>query len=92
MTMKKRAVLFCGQDQGGLDNGSFYGSAGGSEEASGIHEKEFEQLSRDDHHAGRFSLTDEILPSLGATARSNRRVFLRRFIVSPFDPRYRFLH
>ncbi|KAJ6406275.1 hypothetical protein OIU84_009908 [Salix udensis] len=87
-TMKKRAVLFCGQE-GGLDNGSFYGSAGGSEEASGIHEKEFEQLSRDDH-AGRFSLTDEILPSLGATARSSRRVFLRRFIVSPFDPRYRF--
>ncbi|KAJ6743656.1 POTASSIUM CHANNEL AKT1 [Salix viminalis] len=86
--MKKRAVLFCGQE-GGLDNGSFYGSAGGSEEASGIHEKEFEQLSRDDH-AGRFSLTDEILPSLGATARSSRRVFLRRFIVSPFDPRYRF--
>ncbi|KAJ6697888.1 POTASSIUM CHANNEL AKT1 [Salix purpurea] len=57
--------------------------------ASGIHEKEFEQLSREDH-AGRFSLTDEILPSLGATARSSRRVFLRRFIVSPFDPRYRF--
>ena len=89
MTMRKRAVLFCGQE-GGLDNGSFYGSAGGSEEAGGIHEKEFDQLSRDD--AGRFSLTDEILPSLGATARSNRRVFLRRFIVSPFDPRYRLLH
>ncbi|XP_024459227.1 potassium channel AKT1 isoform X2 [Populus trichocarpa] len=86
MTKKKR-VLFCGEE-GGLDNGSFYGSAGGSEEGNGIHEKEFEQLSRDD--ASRFSLTDEILPSLGATARSNRRVLLRRFIVSPFDHRYRF--
>ncbi|XP_048228085.1 potassium channel AKT1 isoform X2 [Ricinus communis] len=36
-----------------------------------------------------FSITGEILPSLGATARSHRRIQLRRFIVSPFDPRYR---
>ncbi|GLT97644.1 hypothetical protein SLE2022_151990 [Rubroshorea leprosula] len=36
------------------------------------------------------TLAVDILPSLGATARSNRKVQLRRWIVSPFDPRYRF--
>ncbi|KAJ8751510.1 hypothetical protein K2173_016738 [Erythroxylum novogranatense] len=47
-------------------------------------QEEIEQLSRDGSH---YSLSTGILPSLGA--RSNRRVKLRRFIISPFDRRYR---
>ncbi|WOH01073.1 hypothetical protein DCAR_0520452 [Daucus carota subsp. sativus] len=47
-------------------------------------EREIE-LSRDGSH---YSLTTGILPSLGA--RSNRRVQLRNFIISPYDRRYRF--
>jgi len=35
-----------------------------------------------------YSLSNGILPSLGN--RSNRRVILRRFIVSPLDRRYRY--
>lgn len=46
---------------------------------------EIEQLSRESSH---FSLSTGILPSLGA--RSNRRVKLRRFVVSPYDHKYRF--
>ncbi|XP_074573402.1 potassium channel AKT1-like [Curcuma longa] len=42
------------------------------------------EISRDGSH---YSLSSGILPSLGA--RSNRRVKLRRFIVSPYDRRYR---
>ncbi|KAM0934958.1 putative cyclic nucleotide-binding domain, potassium channel, voltage-dependent, EAG/ELK/ERG [Dioscorea sansibarensis] len=42
------------------------------------------ELSRDGSH---YSLSSGILPSLGA--RSNRRVKLRKFIVSPYDHRYR---
>uniref|UniRef100_A0A1J3FFZ5 Potassium channel n=1 Tax=Noccaea caerulescens TaxID=107243 RepID=A0A1J3FFZ5_NOCCA len=45
---------------------------------------EIEQLSRESSH---FSLSTGILPSLGA--RSNRRVKLKRFIVSPYDHKYR---
>ncbi|KAL3566165.1 hypothetical protein D5086_031580 [Populus alba] len=80
--MTKKRVLFCGQ--GGLENGSLYGSEQGN---NGIRDKEHDELSGDD--ASHFSLTGEILPSLGATARSNRHVILRRYILSPFDPRYR---
>ncbi|KAA0046731.1 potassium channel AKT1 [Cucumis melo var. makuwa] len=47
-------------------------------------QEELEQLSRD---GSQYSLTTGILPSLGA--RSNRRVKLRRFIISPYDRRYR---
>ncbi|VVB09006.1 unnamed protein product [Arabis nemorensis] len=36
-----------------------------------------------------YSLSKGLLPSLGATSRSSRDVNLRRFIISPFDPRYR---
>ena len=43
------------------------------------------ELSRDGSH---YSLSSGILPSLGA--RSNRRVKLRKFIVSPYDHRYRY--
>jgi hypothetical protein len=46
---------------------------------------EIEPLSRDGSH---YSLSTGILPSLGA--RSNRRVKLRNFILSPYDRRYRF--
>lgn len=46
--------------------------------------EEVEQLSRDGSH---YSYSSGLLPSLGA--RSNRRVKLRRFIVSPYDRRYR---
>ncbi|KAG6469698.1 hypothetical protein ZIOFF_070628 [Zingiber officinale] len=42
------------------------------------------EISRDGNY---YSLSTGILPSLGA--RSNRRVKLRRFIVSPYDRRYR---
>ncbi|XP_047054460.1 potassium channel AKT1-like [Lolium rigidum] len=42
------------------------------------------EMSRDGSH---YSLSSGILPSLGA--RSNRRVKLRRFIISPYDRRYR---
>ncbi|XP_074373278.1 potassium channel AKT1-like isoform X1 [Apium graveolens] len=47
-------------------------------------EREIEQISRDGSH---YSLTTTILPSLGA--RSNRRVQLRHFIISPYDRLYR---
>ncbi|KAK9055078.1 hypothetical protein SSX86_026158 [Deinandra increscens subsp. villosa] len=46
--------------------------------------QELEQISRD---GSQYSLTTGILPSLGA--RTNRRVKLRNFIVSPYDRRYR---
>ncbi|KAJ6698846.1 POTASSIUM CHANNEL AKT1 [Salix purpurea] len=46
--------------------------------------EELEQLSRDGSH---YSLSTGILPSLGA--RSNPRVQLNRFIISPYDRRYR---
>ncbi|KAD5317752.1 hypothetical protein E3N88_17698 [Mikania micrantha] len=45
---------------------------------------ELEQISRE---GSQYSLTTGILPSLGAT--SNRRVKLRKFIISPYDRRYR---
>lgn len=45
---------------------------------------EIEHLSRESSH---YSLSTGILPSLGA--RSNRRIKLRRFIISPYDHRYR---
>lgn len=77
---KQRRVLFCGQGGGGEDDVAELVSS----------EKEMERYSRDD--GSHFSLTGEILPSLGATARSNRRVHLRRFIISPFDPRYRYIY
>lgn len=36
-----------------------------------------------------YSFSNGVLPSLGA--RSNRRNALRKFIISPFDPRYRLI-
>ncbi|XP_042520766.1 potassium channel AKT1-like [Macadamia integrifolia] len=43
------------------------------------------QLSRE---GSQYSLSNALLPSLGA--RSNRRVKLRWFVISPYDSRYRF--
>ncbi|PNT72497.1 hypothetical protein BRADI_2g45170v3 [Brachypodium distachyon] len=57
------------------------GSGGGGGDVGDALEKE---MSRDGSH---YSLSSGILPSLGA--RSNRRVKLRRFIISPYDRRYR---
>ncbi|KAL5228796.1 hypothetical protein ABZP36_017061 [Zizania latifolia] len=42
------------------------------------------ELSLDGSH---YSISSAILPSLGA--RSNRRIKLRRFVISPYDRRYR---
>ncbi|KAK4774259.1 hypothetical protein SAY86_009194 [Trapa natans] len=47
-------------------------------------QEEFQDLSRDGSH---YSLTTGVLPSLGA--RSNRRIKLRRFIISPYNRYYR---
>ncbi|KAI4379900.1 hypothetical protein MLD38_006139 [Melastoma candidum] len=44
-----------------------------------------DMLSMDD--TSRYSLSRDVLPALGG--RSDRRVKLRRFVVSPFDHRYR---
>ena len=49
-------------------------------------QEQIEQLSRDGSH---YSLSTGILPSLGART-SNRRVKLRRCVISPYDRRYRF--
>ncbi|XP_065850004.1 potassium channel AKT1 [Euphorbia lathyris] len=57
---------------------------GGSFKVSVCGQDEIEQLSRDGSH---YNLSNAVLPSLGA--RSNRRVKLRNFIISPYDPRYR---
>ncbi|XP_043701332.1 potassium channel AKT1-like [Telopea speciosissima] len=46
--------------------------------------QEIEQVSRE---GSQYSLSNALLPSLGA--RSNRRVKLRWFIISPYDRRYR---
>ncbi|XP_075522557.1 potassium channel AKT1-like [Primulina tabacum] len=46
---------------------------------------EIELVSKDEKYSD--AISRGILPSLGA--HSNRKVKLRRFIVSPFDPRYR---
>ena len=50
----------------------------------GEEEAEQEGSSRAGHE---YDLTAEILPSLGG--RSHGRVRLRRFVISPFDRRYR---
>ncbi|KAI3443645.1 hypothetical protein Pfo_000310 [Paulownia fortunei] len=56
----------------------------GASMCGGAQADEIEQLSREGSH---YSLSTGILPSLGA--RSNRRVKLRSFILSPYDRRYR---
>ncbi|XP_059635050.1 potassium channel AKT1-like [Cornus florida] len=70
------ADMMCSSNRGG---GVFGVSMCGAQQL-----QEIEQLSREGSH---YSLSTGILPSLGA--RSNRRVKLRTFIVSPYDRRYR---
>ncbi|KAJ4826597.1 RAC-alpha serine/threonine-protein kinase [Turnera subulata] len=82
---KKQSVVFCG----GFDRNEGGSFTGGSSKGAPpmLTEKEYEQAaSLNESH---FSLTGEILPSLGAASRGTRRVQLRPCIVSPFDPRYR---
>lgn len=63
------------------------GSMDGGGGHDGIdHEETVELMSRDD--GSHYSLSRGILPSLGGKT-DNKRVKLRRFIVSPFDYRYR---
>ncbi|EYU27297.1 hypothetical protein ABFS82_10G089300 [Erythranthe guttata] len=67
-----------------------YGGGGGGRRmfgasmCGGAQTEEIEQFSREGSH---YSLSTGILPSLGA--RSNRRIKLRSFIISPYDRRYR---
>lgn len=50
--------------------------------------QELEQMSSVDQ-GSQYSLSDGILPSLGAASRNHRKPKLRRFIISPFDPHYK---
>ncbi|KAJ4708333.1 Potassium channel like [Melia azedarach] len=47
-------------------------------------QEEIEKFSRDGSH---YSISSGVLPSLGA--RSNRKIKLHRYIISPYDRRYR---
>lgn len=68
-----------------LRNRGGRGEGGGfSVSVCGQEREDIEQLSRDGSH---YSLSTGVLPSLGA--RSNRRVKLRKFIISPYDHHYR---
>nr|BAD81034.1 potassium channel NKT1 [Nicotiana tabacum] len=53
-----------------------------------INEKEIERDNYIDDKSSHYSITSGILPSLGAH-HSNRRIKLRRYIISPSNPRYR---
>ncbi|XP_055819336.1 potassium channel AKT1-like [Solanum dulcamara] len=50
-------------------------------------EKEMERAYSMDDKSSHYSITSAILPSLGA--HSNRKIKLRRYIISPSNPRYR---
>lgn len=81
--MEKKKVWFWGvKDDGEGDGGGGGGRAKEAEDDVADH------LSRDGTMS-QYSLSKGLLPSLGANSRSSRDVILRRFIVSPFDPRYR---
>jgi hypothetical protein len=71
---------------GGVLRGSMCGQRG---EGGGGGEEDQQPPPRDD--GSHYSLTAGILPPLGITAFTTRRLKLRPFIVSPFDPRYRFI-
>ncbi|ESQ29631.1 hypothetical protein EUTSA_v10023251mg [Eutrema salsugineum] len=77
---KKKKVWFWGEKDG-------EGGGGGAKEAE---DDVADNLSRDGTMS-QYSLSKgfDLLPSLGATSRPSREVNLRRFIISPFDPRYR---
>lgn len=75
MADKKKKVWFWGDNDGGGG-----GTGKEAEDDMAGHLSRDETMSQYSHSKG-------LLPSLGATARSS----LRPFIISPFDPRYRFL-
>ncbi|XP_050365667.1 potassium channel AKT1-like [Argentina anserina] len=50
--------------------------------------QELEQMSSVDQ-GSQYSISDGILPSLGAAARNHRKPKLRRFIISPFNSHYK---
>ncbi|XP_010472568.1 PREDICTED: potassium channel AKT6-like [Camelina sativa] len=77
--MEKKKVWFWGVKDDEEDGG---GRAKDAEDEVADH------LSRDGTMS-QYSLSKGLLPPLGASALSSRDVILRRFIVSPFDPRYR---
>lgn len=78
MADKKKKVWFWGDNDGGGGTGKE------AEDDMAGHLSRDETMSQYSHSKG-------LLPSLGATGRSSRDVNLRRFIIAPFDPRYRFI-
>ncbi|CAN8284269.1 unnamed protein product [Cochlearia groenlandica] len=83
MTEKnKKKVWFWG------DNGQGGGGGDGGGRAKEAEDDVADHISRDGTMS-QYSISKGLLPSLGATSRSSRDVSLRRFIISPFDPRYR---
>ncbi|PKI44384.1 hypothetical protein CRG98_035215, partial [Punica granatum] len=68
-------IPLCGRDGGGA-----------AESSAGCYEEVTEHLSRDE--GSQYSLTGGVLPSLGGNT-NRRHKQLRRWIISPFDYRYR---
>ncbi|KAG7567748.1 Ankyrin repeat [Arabidopsis thaliana x Arabidopsis arenosa] len=81
--MEKKKVWFWGVKDDGEGGGGR-----GSGRAKDAEDDVADHLSRDGTMS-QYSLSKGLLPSLGANNRSSRDVILRRFIISPFDPRYR---
>jgi len=81
--MEKKKVWFWGVK----DDGEGGGGRGGGR-TKDAEDDVADHLSRDGTMS-QYSLSKGLLPSLGANNRSSRDVILPRFIVSPFDPRYR---
>lgn len=80
--MEKKKVWFWG-----VKDDSERGGGGGGR-AKDAEDDVADHLSRDGTMS-QYSLSKGLLPSLGANNRSSRDVILRRFIISPFDTRYR---
>ncbi|XWS73083.1 hypothetical protein CRYUN_Cryun02cG0095300 [Craigia yunnanensis] len=77
MASRKKIVLFCG----GIEEEE-------EEKCGSCKEEEGDRLHSLSKEGSQSSISVSVLPSLGPT-RSNRKVKLRCFILSPFDPRYR---
>ncbi|XVF34405.1 hypothetical protein REPUB_Repub18cG0056200 [Reevesia pubescens] len=75
MSGRKKRVLFCGW-------------SGEEEGECNRKEEEGDRLDSLSKEGSQYSFSVSVLPSLGPS-RSNRKVKLRRFILSPFDHRYR---
>lgn len=74
MKSRKKRLMFCGGRE--------------EEEGGSCKAEEGDRLPSLTKEDSQYSLSVSVLPSLGTT-RSNRKVKLRRFILSPFDPHYR---